>query len=633
MEVSEENLRKSKEKVKSEFEEYKKGRKFDLFTLQNFLSHCNIIPEIIEAYLSILEKEDKNSFLEQLLYYYPILSIDTCKKFGVEKKMTEKRRFFVFVENLSKIDLNQINKELKNLLEKEIFNYDEIKKLIPENLIESDKEKALEQSKYSRWFNSYNSPIDYKNEDNEEYLFYHLTNALISEFMKEAKCFHKRILYINEIIKLFNIVYEKKKKEKKFNTHFEFLCLSLTNCELKNENFLGNLAPFIEMIENEISNSYMNLDDIKLYLTKKNYKYEIDDRKIIINYQNNKFIIDDYTRYNINEELLNSILGIKRFRFNEILRNNTKFTELLNNANYMNGLFLEVIKKYSKSNIVHSSIQKLFKIEKEENRQLFYILSNHIEDYIYFLPYNCFFDTERTSKNPMKIIIDTHKEKYYKDINNLDNNFELYNILKDFCNIAYRKFAFGHEIHHLTTVLLYFLYINEDSSLNSLTKEITSDGEVNILPDYEPKNLKKNSNIQKEAGNLFELLCYGKVQQNLTLKQLLFIVDENNDNLDYKSFKEKYENFTKKTLKEILEQFPKDQILSEYVKKIKENLEKNKTIQLELFGNELIVKKDDIDDSHDAYTFLNDDNSILVTELDRYDNHLFMEKRPKMPKY
>jgi hypothetical protein len=299
----------------------------------------------------------------------------------------------------------------------------------------------------------------------------------------------------------------------------------------------------------------------------------------------------------------------------------------------MNGLFLEVIKKYSKSKIVHSSIEKLFKIEKEENRQLFYILSYQIENYIYFLPYNCNSDTERTSKNPMKIIIDSHKEKYFIDINNLDDNFELHTILKDFCNIAFRKFAFGHEIHHLTTVLLYFLYINEDYTLNSLTKEITNDGEVNILPDYDPKLLKKNSNIQKEAGNLFELLCYGKIQQKFTLKQLLFIVDENNDNLDYKSFKEKYENFTKKTLTEILEQFPKGQILSEYVLKIKENLEKNKTIELESFGNKIIVKKEDADDSHDAYTFLNKDNSILVTELDRYDNHLFMEKRPTMPKY
>ena len=167
--------------------------------------------------------------------------------------------------------------------------------------------------------------------------------------------------------------------------------------------------------------------------------------------------------------------------------------------------------------------------------------------------------------------------------------------------------------------------------LNTLTKEITTDGEVNILTDSEPKDLKKDSNIQNEAGNLFEILCYGKIQKQFTLKQLLFIADENNDNLDYKLFKEKYISFTQKTLTEILDQFPKDQILSECVQKIKENLDQDDSIQLESLGNKIIVKKDDNDGPHDAYTFLNDDNSALVIELNRYDNHLIMKKRPKKP--
>ena len=632
MEVSEENLRKSKEEVKSQFEKYKKEGKLDLFSLQNFITHCNVIPEIIETYLIILQKEDKNSFIDQLLFYYPILSVDTCKNFGVEKKITEKERFFKFIESLSSIKINSIEENLKNLLNKEIFNYDEIVKLVPQEIIESDKEKESDQNKYSRWFNTYNTSIDYKSEDNEEYLFYHLSNSLISEFLKEPKCFKRRKTFINSIINLFEVAYEKKKKEKKFNKHFEFLCLALTNCENEKENSFGNLVPFIESIENEIDNTYMNLDEIKHFLTKKNYDYEIKDKMIIINYQYKKFIIDDYNKYNINEEVLNSIIGTKRFRFQEILEKCIKFTELIKNTNYTNGLFLKIIKKYSKSNIIHSSIQKLFKIEEEEYRELFQILSNQIEKYIYIFPYNCYYDTERTTKNPMKILIDPYKEKYHININLLGNNINLYSTLKEFCNIAFRKFAFGHETHHLTTALLYFLYINEDSKLNLLTKEITSEGEVNILPFFDPKELKKNSNIQNEAGNLFELLCYGKIQKSFTLKQLLFIVDENNDNLDYKSFKENYINFTKKNLIEILENFPNDQLLSEHVKKIEENLKKKDPIQIESLGNKIIVQKDYADDSQDAYTFLNNDDSTLVSELDRYDNHLFMEKRPNMKK-
>lgn len=624
METKNENLRKSKEEVKLEFAEYKKAGKLELSTLQNLLSHCNIIPEIIESYLRILEKEDKNSFVEELLFYYPILSSNSCKSFGVEKKISEKERFFELVKNLTSIGPKKIIKGLKNLLNKEISNYDEIKKLIPLE------EKELEGNKYSRWFNIYNSSIDYKNEDNEEFLFYHLSNSLISEFFRGQICFPKRKILINNIINLFKDVYEKKKKENKFNQHFEFLCFALTNCEQEKEDSFGNLHPFIKAIENEISFNYMNLDEIKLFLTKKNYKFEIDEKKITINHQNKTFIIDDYNRYNINENVINLIIG-KGFRYNYILEENIKFSELINNANFLNGLFVEIIKKYSHSAIVHSSIEKLFKIEKEENRELFEILSNKIENYIIIFPYNCFLDTERTFKNPMKIIIDPFKDKYSLDINHINNNTELFILLKDFCNIVYRKFAFGHEIHHLTTALLYFLYIKEDSRLNTLTKEITTDGEVNILTDSEPKDLKKDSNIQNEAGNLFEILCYGKIQKQFTLKQLLFIADENNDNLDYKLFKEKYISFTQKTLTEILDQFPKDQILSECVQKIKENLDQDDSIQLESLGNKIIVKKDDNDGPHDAYTFLNDDNSALVIELNRYDNHLIMKKRPKKP--
>lgn len=64
--------------------------------------------------------------------------------------------------------------------------------------------------------------------------------------------------------------------------------------------------------------------------------------------------------------------------------------------------------------------------------------------------------------------------------------------------------------------------------------------------------------------------------KELTLKQLLFIVNENNDNLDYKSFKEKYQKHSEKELNDILNEFPNDQLFSEHVKNIKELLENKK---------------------------------------------------------
>ena len=47
--------------------------------------------------------------------------------------------------------------------------------------------------------------------------------------------------------------------------------------------------------------------------------------------------------------------------------------------------------------------------------------------------------------------------------------------------------------------------------------------------DIEDLIKKKDHNFQKEAGNMFELLCYGDIQKQFTLKQLLFIANENKD--------------------------------------------------------------------------------------------------------
>lgn len=235
----------------------------------------------------------------------------------------------------------------------------------------------------------------------------------------------------------------------------------------------------------------------------------------------------------------------------------------------------------------------------------------------------------------MRILIDPYKEKFCLNRQIIGGNIELQDVLKDFCNISFRKFIFQHEIHHLTTILLFFLYINKDNSLNSLTKELTPEVDIKSNPELSSKDLikNKNENIQKEEGNIFELLCYGKIQKHFTLKQLLFIVNENNDSLDYASYKKKYESHCKKNLDELLNNFPDGLILSNHVKKINECLKKTlegKDSSIEnLLGDIFIVSKEETDDDGDCYSILNNDETVLVTEDERYDNHLFYEKRAK----
>ena len=656
-------FRKSKIEIKNEFENCKKHNKLDIQTLKNLLSHCNIIPEIIECYLNIIKEEEPNSFLEELYFYYPVLTVEICAKFGVQKKISEKERFFNLISQLSSISYQYSESKLRDFIYKEIKSYVELENIIPKNekklleikrkeekqkrenekkerqkinkkeLIDENKKekKELENDIYCRWFNRYNTAIDYKDEENEEYLFYNLSNSLISEFNKDKKCFKRRIMLINEIIISLEKALAKKKEEKRFGKHFEFLCIALTNCEMDNKKSLGELKPILSSIDREFSiPKFMDINEIKIWLNKNNINYNITNTKISINYNKINFIIDDYTLYNLDENIIKSILNSTRYDYREILESNKKFDEYINNNKYMEGILMKIIKKYSHSELAYSSIEKLFNIDKSEYKELFEELSEKIENYIYILPYNCTFDTERTCKNPMKIIIDPYKQKYKLEIKYLNNDLELDLLLKDFTNLAFRKFAFEHELHLLVTVLLFFLYINEDQTLNSLTKEITDKGEVNII-NYIDDNIELNESkkISNEAGNLFELLSYGKVQKQFTLKQLLFIVNEQNDELNYEVFKKNYENYSKKTLINILEEFPENQLFSKYIIKILEILKNKKDDELtnKYLNNVLIVKKDDFnEDNNNTFNLLEDENCFLTSEFERYDNHLYVEK-------
>ena len=181
------------------------------------------------------------------------------------------------------------------------------------------------------------------------------------------------------------------------------------NCEDKEDK---GITLIINAIEDEIKSKFMNLEEIKLFLKQNNFEYTIKDRIISIKAHGSTCIIDDYNKYNISEQLIYSIIGKRENRIMQMLGQNIKFNELLNKTNYLNGLFVKIIKKYSHSNLALATIKKLFKIDENQYKELFKEISNNIENYVNIIPYSCFYDTERTSKNPILILVDPCKEKY-----------------------------------------------------------------------------------------------------------------------------------------------------------------------------------------------------------------------------
>ena len=79
---------------KNKFEELKKKEDVDLNDIEELLEHDNTNGEYIEYYLDELSKKYKEIFKDKLIIYYPIISPKVCEKFNINKKVSEKDRFY-----------------------------------------------------------------------------------------------------------------------------------------------------------------------------------------------------------------------------------------------------------------------------------------------------------------------------------------------------------------------------------------------------------------------------------------------------------------------------------------------------------------------------------------------------------
>ena len=208
------------------------------------------------------------------------------------------------------------------------------------------------------------------------------------------------------------------------------------------------------------------------------------------------------------------------------------------------------------------------------------------------------------------------------------------NYINKFTNIVKRKYNFEHEQQHLVTLLLFYLYVNKKRRINSLPREI-KETEIKFLDDDEYKEIKaeekinkiKKENITKEAGESFEIFCYGNIQKKFYIKQLLFIANEKNDSLDCKKYKKNYQKFSENKLEKILQDFPKDQILSPLVEEISEGLKEEKFLVLEYEK-----KEKSYDDILNAFVTKSEDNLSALKDFENleldieekgYDNHVY----------
>lgn len=346
----------------------------------------------------------------------------------------------------------------------------------------------------SRWDTIYSKIIKIDKEQNDELIYYNLTNDLLQN-IKNNRTPYETLHFLKEFKKIYNKFSCKSDLQ---NITKKFVLIGLCNCEY---------------IEHKNPSSFL-----KVF----NYISDIKDLQMSDNYINN---------------------------------------QILNPNDIYEGRLHKSILKFSKSKLAKSSFKQIFEMKNiplEFEKEIF---SENIEKYIYYFPYSSHYDTERTLKRFSLILINCNKNKKILNVVNpvLDD------LLEEFTNIVVRKFTFGHEHQHLSGALLFF-----SEKINRVGTPPYEINEGNLIYDY-------NSKGKGERGELFELICYGKIFKVFNIFDLLFISNEKYDDLDIDSHLKEYKNYCekKKDLMNELKHFPEDQTLSELVKAIYEELSKD----------------------------------------------------------
>ena len=484
-----EKLRQSKEDVLKKFYELKKYNKLEYSNLTLLLNNFNIIQEIIVYYLDYLKDLNDSNYKNELLYYYTIISPECCKNYDI-KKISEKNRFYDIMDsflkgksllNIAHIELSTCAKEVFHFFESEI-----------KDLKDKEEIKKIEK-KYIRWDNFYNLGIDFKDIYNEEYFYYKLSNSILREYYEHKIGIHSRDQGINIFLELFKVIEPKKKL---YPNYFEFTCLGLLNVEIKENN--QGIKHIIQNINQELKEKNLDLNSIKKIFEANQVKYRVNNNQITINDNEIELIIDDYRNFNLSKKNILALLGKStKESYEKLLKSIRYFSSYMNKDNGFDGLLIKTILNYAKSHLSKDSIEKLFKIKMNNYTKLFQeVTTDNILNYLFFIPYNNSFDTSRTLKIYKKIIMDLNKNVFNEELDNILLSTKLLESLKKLVNIVRRKYHFEHQQHHLVTILLFYLYLNEKRRINSLPKEINNN-DVDILNDQDYENKKEKKNVKK----------------------------------------------------------------------------------------------------------------------------------------
>ena len=271
---------------------------------------------------------------------------------------------------------------------------------------------------------------------------------------------------------------------------------------------------------------------------------------------------------------------------------------------YFSGLLHKIIIKFAKSKLAKSAFLKIFNYKEIPKELENIIFSNNIAKYLYYFPFSSYDNTERTLRRYPLVLINTNKSKKIIFIKVPVIN----SLLEKFVNIVVRKFIFSHEHQHLSGGLLFFS--NKINRINTPIYAIIK-GELIYNNNFDEEGTKG------ERGIIFELLGYGKEFRVFTIYDLLFIANEKYDDLDIDAHLKIYNEYRKKKkdLLQELRNFPKNQVLSDIVEQLYEELSKNRQLCKSLTSGAIAFKKEGILNNEKVIELLENSDNIVEKEV------------------
>ena len=541
------SLQKAKDYVKKKMEELK----IQFYELKK-LDNTN--PDVILAILKI--KKDNNLLLKS----FNILSKEDLSQFGIIKKLSNRDTYFYFLQYI--ITLEITNEDIKDEEKEDNDSYISVNSLSidlsagkTDIIYQSDNKTNNKEIDYEKNEKSFNEIIQKKNINIEE-IFPMNEKITIKELRKKIQDYYKQIALLDD----YKNNYPDFESELFF--HYQLKNILKLYEELNDINFMKkiNLTKELTVIINKVEKNKIKDKIILIYFyLVMDLEYEINPDLMISalnNYDENDIkykdasvdlkankllindtdiIIENFDYYKLDDNIIQMVKeGIIKLPLGKGLYS-LKGYLLLRELNSEQGNI--IYEKFLPSNLVKDLFFLLYEINDNifDSKDLIKLY----QDNTYYFPISNKEYYAYTDKECFNIFID-FKIEIDSNLINLNLNDDFYYFIKKSFMIVNIQHEFGHN-HKLIICRL------------NTNKIIYFDS-----PIVEMKLNKEKTISIEEGGELFEYLLYGRVIEEINIKEIIYILNFNNNSKNLTDFRNDFLNLEKETVIEVFNREGKD---------------------------------------------------------------------------